>query len=309
MPAPAAGLARCRTSRRRHPGRRRRQGADGVDRGGAGRRALRPCAVLNGINHNEELDLRRRARLPGERRQVRPGARTPVTPDNYEREIAAVLGVSRHARGGDRGRVPARRVPGSAPAAFSTLVSDADFACPALQVDRWTSRRVPTFAYEFDDDTAPHVFTPPGFLPPVATHGAELQYLFDLPNAPFPRRSTPTRSARGQHARRLGKLRRERQPGVTGSALAVVRGRARACCRSCRRNPSRDGTSPRRTTARSGPPDERPGRTTTVVLTRAPPRLRLSSRRGTRRTAARPRGGCGRAGRRSSPLPPPRRRA
>jgi hypothetical protein len=40
-------------------------------------------------------------------------------------------------------------------AAFSALASDANFACPALQLDRWTSTRVPTFAYEFNDDDAP----------------------------------------------------------------------------------------------------------------------------------------------------------
>jgi para-nitrobenzyl esterase len=70
--------------------------------------------------------------------------------------------------------------------AFSALAGDANFACPALQMDRWTSGRVPTFAYEFNDDAAPLRFTPPLAGPPVATHGSELQYLFDLPNAPVP---------------------------------------------------------------------------------------------------------------------------
>lgn len=45
---------------------------------------------------------------------------------------------------------------------------------------------MPTFAYEFNDDAAPLRFTPPLAGPPVATHGSELQYLFDLPNAPVP---------------------------------------------------------------------------------------------------------------------------
>ena len=43
---------------------------------------------------------------------------------------------------------------------------------------------MPTFAYEFDDDTAPQIFAGPG-LPPIATHSSEIQYLFDQPNAPF----------------------------------------------------------------------------------------------------------------------------
>jgi len=67
--------------------------------------------------------------------------------------------------------------------ALSTLVSDANFACPALQVDRWTSARVPTFAYEFDDDTSPQIFAGDK-LPPIATHSSEIQYLLDQPNAP-----------------------------------------------------------------------------------------------------------------------------
>ena len=43
---------------------------------------------------------------------------------------------------------------------------------------------MPTFAYEFDDDTAPQIFAGPDF-PPIATHSSEIQYLFDQPNAPF----------------------------------------------------------------------------------------------------------------------------
>jgi para-nitrobenzyl esterase len=70
--------------------------------------------------------------------------------------------------------------------AFSTLVSDAKFACPALRLDRLTSTRVPTFAYQFNDDNAPVVIAPPGHFPAVATHDSELPYLFDQPNTPFP---------------------------------------------------------------------------------------------------------------------------
>ena len=69
--------------------------------------------------------------------------------------------------------------------AFSLLVSDASFACPALQVDRWTAARgVPTYAYQFNDDNAPLNIVGPGLG--LATHGTELPYLFDQPNAPFP---------------------------------------------------------------------------------------------------------------------------
>ncbi len=70
-------------------------------------------------------------------------------------EGGAVRGVA--VAGGDafRGLPYPLAAYGSAPEAFSTLVSDASFVCPALQVDRWTSRRAPTFAYEFNDDNAP----------------------------------------------------------------------------------------------------------------------------------------------------------
>ena len=69
--------------------------------------------------------------------------------------------------------------------AFSLLVSDASFACPALQVDRWTAARgVPTYAYQFNDDSAPLNIVSSGLG--LATHGTELPYLFDQPNAPFP---------------------------------------------------------------------------------------------------------------------------
>ena len=60
---------------------------------------------------------------------------------------------------------------------IGTAVSDASFACPALQVDRLTAARgVPTYAYQFNDDLGKSLGQ--------ATHGAELPYLFDLPNTP-----------------------------------------------------------------------------------------------------------------------------
>ncbi|HYB30043.1 MAG TPA: carboxylesterase family protein [Solirubrobacteraceae bacterium] len=146
----------------------------------AGRFAHVP--ILNGVNHIEELIF-----TAGLGVAVSGGTFVglpvhPVTPDGYTTDIAAVLGVSNA-----QATVVAARYPlGSYPTlevAFATLVSDANFACPALQVDRWISRRVPTFAYQFNDDNAPERFAP---LPPAATHSSELQYIFDQPNAPIP---------------------------------------------------------------------------------------------------------------------------
>jgi hypothetical protein len=101
--------------------------------------------------------------------------------------IAAVLGVSASRAASIAAEYPVGVYPSPA-IAFSTLDNDASWACPALQMNRWTSRRVPTFAYEFNDDNTPARFVPQTD-PPVAAHGSELGYIFDLPSAPFQAKS------------------------------------------------------------------------------------------------------------------------
>ena len=66
----------------------------------------------------------------------------------------------------------------------SAADTDAIFAYPALQVDKWTSKYVPTYAYEFNDENAPERFLQPTSFPYGAAHESELQYLFGLPNLP-----------------------------------------------------------------------------------------------------------------------------
>jgi para-nitrobenzyl esterase len=140
--------------------------------------------ILNGINRNEEWIFTAGLGLAVSGGMFVP-LPEPVTDENsYEADISAVLGVSSDRAAAVAAEYPLSRYP--APIlAFSTLVSDANFACPAFQVDRWTSERVRTFAYQFNDDSAPSRFAGPD-LPPIATHSSEYQYLFDLPNAPFP---------------------------------------------------------------------------------------------------------------------------
>jgi para-nitrobenzyl esterase len=152
----------------------------------AGRFAHVP--ILDGINHDEELIF-----VAGLHLAVSGGMFVPApeaTPANYESVIASVLGVS-----ADRASAIAAMYPLAAyPApviALSTLVSDANFACPALQVNARASTHVPVFAYQFDDDSAPPLFAGPSF-PPIATHSSEIQYLFDQPNAPFAAPLNPT---------------------------------------------------------------------------------------------------------------------
>ena len=148
----------------------------------AGRFARVP--ILNGINHDEELIF-----VAGLGVAVSGGTFVPVpqpvTDESYQSAIAAVLGVPAANAATIAAEYPLGAYP-SPVAALSTLVADANFACPALQVDRWTSKRVPTFAYQFNDDSAPQRFAPPGALPPIATHSSEIQYLFDQPNTPVP---------------------------------------------------------------------------------------------------------------------------
>jgi para-nitrobenzyl esterase len=140
--------------------------------------------IVDGINHDEEWIF-----VAGLHLAVSGGMFVPApapTPATYESVIASVLGVSDTRASAIAAEYPLSAFP--APIlALSVLVSDANFACPALQVDRWTARRAPTFAYQFDDDTAPQLFAGPS-LPPIATHSSEIQYLFDQPNAPSPPR-------------------------------------------------------------------------------------------------------------------------
>jgi para-nitrobenzyl esterase len=143
----------------------------------AGRFARVP--VLNGSNHVEELIF-----VAGLGVAVSGGTfvqlTTEVTDANYQQQISSTLGVSDARAAEIAAEYPTSSYP-TPTVAFSVLVGDANFACPARQVDEWTSTRVPTFAYEFNDDAAPPRY---GVIP-VATHTSELPYLVDLPNAPL----------------------------------------------------------------------------------------------------------------------------
>ena len=161
----------------------------------AGRFAHVP--LINGINHIEEflfvagLGL---AVVNGQFVLVPSDVRVPqpVSETTYESAIASVLSVS-SARAAEIAAEYPQATYGIALVALSVLVSDANFACPALQVDRvMASQGAPTYAYEFDDDTAPQRF---GALPPIVSHSGEIQYLFDQPNTPIPATLDATQAA------------------------------------------------------------------------------------------------------------------
>ena len=149
--------------------------------------------VINGITHDEELLFVDLVGIAVSGGTDVPVPFEPVSPANYQSNIASVLGVTDTRALAITAEYPLSAYP-SADVAFSILVSDANFACPALQVDRWTAARVPTYAYQFNDDHAPLGIAPSGALP-LATHGTELSYLFNQPNMPFPATLTADQQA------------------------------------------------------------------------------------------------------------------
>jgi para-nitrobenzyl esterase len=188
----------------------------------AGRFARVP--VINGTNHDEErLFLALGA-------TVSNGASVPlsepVTAESYERVIASSLSVP-----AARAAAIAAQYPPSgyrSPAvAFSQLQTDANFTCPALQVDRWTAARgVPTYAYELNEDRAPERFVPQIATPTEATHQTELQFLFGLPDAPLPGRLTGAQEHLGAAIRAAwGTFADDGDPGAAWPAFADRGGR------------------------------------------------------------------------------------
>jgi para-nitrobenzyl esterase len=144
----------------------------------AGRFARVP--ILNGGNQLEEILF-----VVGQQVAVSGGTFVPLNPPevtdaNYQQQIKSTLGVTDARAAAIAQEYPTTAYP-SATIAFSALVGDANFACTALQVDKWTAARVPTFAYELNDPNPPPRYAPI----PVATHTSELPYLVDLPNAPL----------------------------------------------------------------------------------------------------------------------------
>jgi len=140
--------------------------------------------VVNGITHDEELLFVAGLGLTVSQGTNIPLAGDPTDAANYQANITKALGVPAARAAAIANEYPLSAYPNPV-AAFSLLVSDSEFACPALLVDRWTAARgVPTYAYQFNDDNAPVNLV--GASLGLSTHGTELPYLFDQPNAPHP---------------------------------------------------------------------------------------------------------------------------
>jgi len=109
------------------------------------------------------------------------------TPANYPQVIAATLGIPVAATAPIVALYPPGTTTESTELALGALGTDAIFACPARFASELTSRFVPTFAYEFNDENAPQNFLPFAGFPYGASHASELQYLFDIrPSIPAP---------------------------------------------------------------------------------------------------------------------------
>jgi len=145
----------------------------------AGRFARVP--VINGVNQDEQLVFVVIGLTVRETYVPIPTGPNSITAENYESNIAAVLGVSASRAAEIAAQYPVAAYPLPL-VAFSTLNNDASWACPAFQMNQWFAKRVPTFAYEFNDSNAPARFFPQFGL---ATHTNELSYIFDLPDAPI----------------------------------------------------------------------------------------------------------------------------
>jgi para-nitrobenzyl esterase len=95
--------------------------------------------VINGITHDEELLFVAGLDLTvSQGTDIPPAAPLDSSSANYQADIVQALGVSDTRAAAIAAEYPLSAYP-NAVVAFSLLVSDASFACPALQVDRWTA--------------------------------------------------------------------------------------------------------------------------------------------------------------------------
>jgi para-nitrobenzyl esterase len=131
--------------------------------------------VIIGTNHDERRLFVAIAQLGGD----------SVTAANYESMIESSLGVPATTAAEVVAHYPLSSYP-SPPLAFASVGTDDSFACDALTADGSLSKYVPTYSYEFNDESAPERYEPPVGFPYGAAHESEVQYLFSLSNTPYP---------------------------------------------------------------------------------------------------------------------------
>ncbi|MDU0292214.1 carboxylesterase/lipase family protein [Saccharothrix longispora] len=100
-----------------------------------------------------------------------------LTEEGYRRALSVHFGPKADAVA-ERYPVTAHGTPLQAIAA---LMSDLDWAWAQHAADRTFAAEVPVYAYEFLDRTAPAIVEFPAGVEPLASHAAELKFLFDFP--------------------------------------------------------------------------------------------------------------------------------
>ncbi|MCO5974109.1 carboxylesterase/lipase family protein [Actinoallomurus soli] len=134
--------------------------------------AFQHVPVLSGNTQDESRFVTAYAELPDRK----------ITRDRFDTLIDQAFG--------DRAAAVRRHYPLSAyesPAvAWAAVDTDRDMVCPQLRDGRAMAGRIPLYSYEFADRQAPPIAPfPPGSMPPGASHGSELAYLFDVAGEPI----------------------------------------------------------------------------------------------------------------------------
>jgi para-nitrobenzyl esterase len=140
--------------------------------------------LINGTNHDEwRLFVADTYDLTGH----------PLTNADYPEAVAALFGlpVSNPIVQGVLSEYPLSNYPPpqgfsvSAPLALGAVGTDWFFVCTARKADLSLSKYVQTYTYEFNDETAPSIFSPGTLNFPLGdSHFIEVQYLFDF-GSPF----------------------------------------------------------------------------------------------------------------------------
>ncbi|MGX1777559.1 carboxylesterase family protein [Nocardia brasiliensis] len=103
-------------------------------------------------------------------------AEKPIDPVRYRQLLTAMFDER-----ADRieARYPAAAYVSPA-AALSAVLSDRTWSCPTLTANNELAEHTTVFGYEFADRTAPPIAAFPPSVPPGASHGSDLAYLFDV---------------------------------------------------------------------------------------------------------------------------------
>jgi para-nitrobenzyl esterase len=104
----------------------------------------------------------------------------PLSAAAYPAAISATLGVPAAVAPLFVAQYPLASFP-SPSLALGALGTDGIFNCNARFAEQKLSQFVPTYGYEFNDQSAPQRFLPPVSFSYGAAHASEIQYLFTLP--------------------------------------------------------------------------------------------------------------------------------